>query len=150
QRLEDTATMRASAKRGSRPPPVCAAIGAITVSNDRARIFAERSGTPTLLPRAIHPQISVAVAPPAPSRRSRGLAACRQMEHRRERRGVKALLESRLGFWLRGGLGPDIHACVYSRNRPTKQTSSLGSPFGSSTTSSARLRPTGARFRRGT
>src|SRR2546430_17425915 len=64
QRLEDTATMRASAKRGSRPPPVCAAIGAITVSNDRARIFAERSGTPTLLPRAIHPQIRVAGAPP--------------------------------------------------------------------------------------
>src|SRR5438034_4924855 len=38
QQLEDSATMRASAKRGSRPPPVCAAIGAFTVSDDRARI----------------------------------------------------------------------------------------------------------------
>ena len=38
QQPEDTATMRASAKRGRRPPPVCAAIGAITVSKDRARI----------------------------------------------------------------------------------------------------------------
>src|SRR5213080_1504844 len=37
QQLEDTATMRASAKRGRRPPPVCAAIGGITVSKDRAR-----------------------------------------------------------------------------------------------------------------
>ena len=59
QQLEDAATMRASAKRGRRTPPVCAAIGATTGSG-RGTQFAERSGTPTLLRRAIHPQIRVA------------------------------------------------------------------------------------------
>src|SRR6266511_855609 len=36
---------------------------------------------------------------------------CRQLDDRGRKRRFKALLASRLAFWLRGGLGSEIRAC---------------------------------------
>jgi hypothetical protein len=43
---------------------------------------------------------------------NRGAFDCRQLDRICERRRFEALLESRLGFWLRGGLGSDMRACA--------------------------------------
>ena len=56
--------MGASAKRGSRPPPVCAAIRATTAS-DRARVSPSDRELQLSLRRAIHLPIRVAGVPPA-------------------------------------------------------------------------------------
>src|SRR5437870_7890223 len=80
QQPEDTATMRASATRGSGPPPLCAAIGAITVSDDRAWISPSDPELQLSCAGRCICRSRVAGLPPAPSRRSRGLAACRQMD----------------------------------------------------------------------
>src|SRR5438093_3090125 len=63
QRPEDTTT-GASAKRGSRPPPLCAAIRATTVS-DRPIILPSDPGLQLSPAPAIHLLIRVAGVPPA-------------------------------------------------------------------------------------
>src|SRR2546426_2941636 len=63
QRPENMSTIGASAKRGSKPPPFCAAIRATTVS-DRARVSPSDPGLQLSLRRAIHLLIRVAGVPP--------------------------------------------------------------------------------------
>src|SRR6266545_6242943 len=55
------------------------------------------------------------------------------------KRRFKPLLESPLGFWLRGGLGSDNRACACSRSRPTERASGPVY-FGSFTTTTVAAR----------
>src|SRR4029453_14205816 len=49
-------------------------------------------------------------------------------------RHFKALLELRLGFWLRGDMGSDVHACACGWDPRYGASSGFVSSFGSSAT----------------